>query len=167
MNHENIKEDFIYNLLHFLIFDTIFIDEKKFIGLQGYDCDVILTLGDIEIKCFDHLISCYLIHSNISKIELKIKPHINAKNWYVKMFWDDKATYTNFIIDITLDEILATIEYIYNGIIKVNFESHIEKNNINKIIKELSNKHFLNDIEQEKKVIDILQKYYNDYKIII
>ena len=83
------------------------------------------------------------------------------------MYQNDKAKYTNFIIDRTLDEILATIVYIYNGIIGVNFESHIEKNNIKKIIKELSNKHFLNDIAQEHIVIDILQKHYDDYKIII
>ena len=86
MNQEIIEEDYIYNLLHFVIFDTIFFDEKKFVWLQGYDCDVILTLGGIEIECFDHLISCYLIHSNISKVELKIIPNVNATSWYVKMY---------------------------------------------------------------------------------
>ena len=32
MNNTNIKEDYIYNLLNFLIFDSNFLDEKKFVG---------------------------------------------------------------------------------------------------------------------------------------
>ena len=40
------------------------------------------------------------------------------------------------------------------------------KDNIKKIIEELSNKHFLNDSTEENKVIDILQKYYDNYRLV-
>ena len=174
------EDEFIYNQSIITIFNTNILNNKRLLGFQGYGCDVKLSLGGIKIACMDHKIACTLVHSHIHNIELILEPHINVKDqnqdqyqyqvqvqdWNVKLFWSNvNGISSQFIIDETLDEILITVKYIC-GAIGVNFESYKEKNYIMKIIKELSNKHFLQDSTQEQKVIEILESYYSNIKVI-
>jgi hypothetical protein len=161
------EEEIIYNQSRIIIFDSIISNNKKFRKFQGINSNVKLSLGGIEIKCFDHEILCYLVHSQIHNIELILEPIDENIDWGVKIFWTNICKYHEdnfFIIDNTIDEILATVKYMHN-MIGVNFELHQEKNKIKRIIKELSNKKFLDDNDQEKKVIEILQSHYDNYKI--
>jgi hypothetical protein len=159
-----IEEEYICNQSRIVIFDTNTQNEKRFIGFQGSNCDVKLSLGGTRIECNNHKISCSLVYSHIYNIELFVKPYDNVSDSGVKLFWTNEYVDNKFIVDETLDEILTTIVYAHCGI-GVNFELHKDKNKIKKIIKELSNKHFLQDITQESKVIEILESHYNDMRI--
>lgn len=160
-----IEEEYINNQSLIKIFDSKISNKKKFIGFQGCGCDVILSLGCIQISCKDHKISCFLVYSHIHNVELLVKPHDDVIDPGVKLFWTDNYINNQFIVDETLDEILATVKYTHCAI-GVNFELHQEKNKIKKIIKELSNKHFLQDITQESKVIEILKLHYDNMKLL-
>ena len=165
-NNIQIEEETISNKSLINIFNPNISNEKKFYGFEGYGCNIKLSLGGIIINCKNHKISCYLFHSHIHEIKLILEPNDNVEVWGVKLFWSNgyKCVDNKFIIDETSDEILATVRYAHCGI-GVNFELHQEKNNIKKIIKELSNKHFLDVQIQENKVIQILQEYYDNYKL--
>ena len=73
----NCEEEIIYNQSRIIIFDTNVVKNKKFIGFQGYGCNVKLCIGRIQIECYDHEISCYLVQSQIHNIELIIQPYEN------------------------------------------------------------------------------------------
>ena len=109
----NCEEEIIYNQSRIIIFDTNVVKNKKFIGFQGYGCNVKLCIGRIQIECYDHEISCYLVQSQIHNIELIIQPYENIMDITVKLFWSDKYINNRFIIDETLDEILAPVRYRY------------------------------------------------------
>ena len=109
----NCEEEIIYNQSRIIIFDTNVVKNKKFIGFQGYGCNVKLCIGRIQIECYDHEISCYLVQSQIHNIELIIQPYENIMDIKVKLFWSDKYINNRFIIDETLDEILAPVRYRY------------------------------------------------------
>lgn len=107
----NYKEEIISNKSRIIIFDTNVVSNKKFIGFQGFGCNVKLCIGRIKIKCYNHKISCYLFHSHKHNIELLIQPYENIMDTTVKLFWSDKYTNNRFIIDETLNEILASVKY--------------------------------------------------------
>ena len=109
----NCEEEIIYNQSRIIIFDTNVVKNKKFIGFQGYGCNVKLCIGRIQIECYDHEISCYLVQSQIHNIELIIQPYENIMDITVKLFWSDKYINNRFIIDETLNEILAPVRYRY------------------------------------------------------
>jgi hypothetical protein len=107
----NCEEEIIYNQSRIIIFDTNVVKNKRFIGFQGCGCNVKLCIGRIQIECYDHEISCYLVQSQIHNIELIIQPYENIIA--VKLFWSDKYINNRFIIDETLNEILAPVRYRY------------------------------------------------------
>lgn len=109
----NCEEEIIYNQSRIIIFDTNVVKNKKFIGFQGCGCNVKLCIGRIQIECYDHEISCYLVQSQIHNIELIIQPYENIMDITVKLFWSDKYINNRFIIDETLNEILAPVRYRY------------------------------------------------------
>jgi len=160
-NNSDYEEEQIFNQTNITIFDKNNKNDKILVGFQGFNCDVKLSLGGNKIKCFDHVISCNLRYSHIHEIELIIEPKNNLENYHVKIFWSNKHYDTQFVTDETIDEIIATVVYAHCGI-GVNYKFHNEKNMINKIIKKLSNKKFLEDNNEEQKVIEILKKYNQD-----
>jgi len=107
----NYKEEIIYSQSRIIIFDTNIVKNKRLIGFQGSECNVKLCIGRIKIECYDHKISCYLFHSHKHNIELLIQPYKNIVDTTVKLFWSDKYTNNRFIIDETLNEILASVRY--------------------------------------------------------
>jgi hypothetical protein len=109
----NCEEEIISNQSRIIIFDTNVVKNKRFIGFQGYGCNVKLCIGRIQIECYDHEISCYLVQSQFHNIELIIQPYENIMDITVKLFWSDKYINNRFIIDETLNEILAPVRYRY------------------------------------------------------
>ena len=109
----NCEEEIIYNQSRIIIFDTNVVKNKRFIGFQGCGCNVKLCIGRIQIECYDHEISCYLVQSQFHNIELIIQPYENIMDITVKLFWSDKYINNRFIIDETLNEILAPVRYRY------------------------------------------------------
>jgi hypothetical protein len=109
----NCEEEIISNQSRIIIFDTNVVKNKRFIGFQGCGCNVKLCIGRIQIECYDHEISCYLVQSQIHNIELIIQPYENIMDIKVKLFWSDKYINNRFIIDETLNEILAPVRYRY------------------------------------------------------
>lgn len=105
------KEEIISNQSRIIIFDTNVVKNKKFIGFQGSGCNVKLCIGGIQIECYNHKISCYLFHSHKHNIELLIEPYETIMDTTVKLFWSDKYINNRFIIDETLNEILASVKY--------------------------------------------------------
>jgi hypothetical protein len=109
----NCEEEIISNQSRIIIFDTNVVKNKRFIGFQGCGCNVKLCIGRIQIECYDHEISCYLVQSQFHNIELIIQPYENIMDITVKLFWSDKYINNRFIIDETLNEILAPVRYRY------------------------------------------------------
>jgi hypothetical protein len=107
----NYKEEIIYSQSRIIIFDTNVVKNKRLIGFKGSGCNVKICIGRIEIDCYDHEISCYLFHSHKHNIELLIQPYKNIMDTNVKLFWTDKYINNRFIIDETLNEILASVRY--------------------------------------------------------
>jgi len=107
----NYKEEIIYSQSRIIIFDTNVVKNKRLIGFQGSECNVKLCIGGIQIECYNHKISCYLFHSHKHNIELLIEPYETIMDTTVKLFWSDKYTNNRFIIDETLNEILASVKY--------------------------------------------------------
>jgi len=108
---KNYKEEIISNQSRIIIFDTNVVSNKRLIGFQGSGCNVKLCVGRIQIECYDHKISCYLFHSHKHNIELLIQPYGNIMDTIVKLFWSDKYTNDRFIVDETLNEIVASVKY--------------------------------------------------------
>jgi len=159
------EEQIIISTRRVSIFSTKTDNRKMFVGFQGLNSLVIISLGGIELKCFDHKISCYLAHALYHDVDLIVEPIDNLKEWGVKTYWDNDRSKApvHHIMDETKDEIIVTIRQIM-GMFGVNYELHQGHNTMKKIIKELSNKHFLEDEKQEQKVIEILQEYYDNMK---
>ena len=137
-----------------------------FSGFQGYNCNVIISLGGRRFNCNDHKISCYLIHSLVSEIDLIIYPIHSATEWYVELKWSNKPYPISPIVDETSQEIITYPKYGFGPIETPTDTKQIrEKNNLRKIIKQLSNKNFLEDSSDESIVINILEEYYSRMKL--
>ena len=159
----------IYNETFVRIFDPKIRPSNSrngFSGFQGYNCNVKFLLGETQLDCYDHKISCYLIHSTVSEVYLIVEPIDPVTEWYVEIKWSDKPFPISPIVDETLEEIITYPKYGFAHIeIPKDTTKIREKNNIRKIIKELSSKHFLEDITDEPTVIKILEDCYSNMKL--
>lgn len=141
------------------IFKTDEPSDKYLFGFEGFGCDVSFLMGNYEIPFYDHTIACNLYYSNIYDIKLVVQPHSGTENWGVLLAWTtDHSQYEEeqYLLDVDKD-----IDYKINSP-NENKRKRRQAKKIKQIIKELANKDFLANRSDEKMVIQILQKHYNN-----
>jgi hypothetical protein len=84
---------------------------KYFVGFHGYGCNVTLSIGEINLNCYDHKITCNLIHSNIHEVVLLMEQHPNVIDWTVILYFTNNKEITTNIVDETIDEIITSVAY--------------------------------------------------------
>lgn len=151
------------------IFDprvTLNRERKGLVGFQGSQCHVRLSLGGIQFDCYDHRISCFLRHATIHEVSLFVEPWEGVTEWSVQLQWTTQANRPAPVMDETLQEILTFPCYSLGMIgVPTDMTKINEKNNMRKIITELSNKAFLEDRRQESTVLAILEEHYKNMKL--